>query len=58
MAQLKGWREIPIGGVIVEGGNAVEYKTGGWRASGPSSARRRASTASNAGSSAPIPASW
>ncbi|MDZ7374010.1 MAG: 4Fe-4S binding protein [candidate division KSB1 bacterium] len=27
----KSWREIPIGGDIVEAGNSVEYKTGGWR---------------------------
>ncbi len=36
MANLKaGWREIPIGGKIVEAGNAVEYETGTWRAAGP-----------------------
>ena len=27
----KGWKEIPIGGVIAEGGTAREYKTGSWR---------------------------
>ena len=27
----KGWKEIPIGGTIVDAGNAVEYKTGPWR---------------------------
>jgi pyruvate ferredoxin oxidoreductase delta subunit len=27
----KSWKEIPIGGLIVDGGNAKEYKTGGWR---------------------------
>lgn len=27
----KGWREIPIGGLILEAGNAEEYKTGVWR---------------------------
>jgi pyruvate ferredoxin oxidoreductase delta subunit len=27
----KTWREIPIGGDIVDAGNAVEYKTGSWR---------------------------
>jgi pyruvate ferredoxin oxidoreductase delta subunit len=31
----KGWREIPIGGMILEAGNAVEYHTGGWRAFRP-----------------------
>jgi len=29
--KLKSWKEIPIGGLIVEPGNAAEYKTGGWR---------------------------
>ena len=29
--KAKGWKEIPIGGLIVEAGNAVDYKTGGWR---------------------------
>jgi len=27
----KGWKEIPIGGTIIEAGNAAEYKTGSWR---------------------------
>lgn len=27
----KGWREIPIGGLILEAGNAEKYLTGGWR---------------------------
>lgn len=27
----KGWKEIPIGGVILEAGNAQKYLTGGWR---------------------------
>ncbi len=27
----KGYRELPIGGKIVDGGNAVEYETGSWR---------------------------
>ena len=30
-----GWRDIPMGGLIVEAGNAVEYATGGWRAFRP-----------------------
>ena len=30
-----GWRDIPIGGMILEAGNAVEYLTGGWRAFRP-----------------------
>lgn len=29
--KLKGWKDIPIGGLILEAGNAVNYKTGGWR---------------------------
>lgn len=28
---LKNWQELPIGGVIVEGGNAQDYETGTWR---------------------------
>ena len=27
----KGWKEIPIAGLIVEAGNAEKYKTGDWR---------------------------
>lgn len=30
-----GWREIPIGGKIVDAGNAQEYETGSWRAMRP-----------------------
>lgn len=30
-----GWRDIPIGGLIVEAGNAVHYHTGSWRAFRP-----------------------
>jgi pyruvate ferredoxin oxidoreductase delta subunit len=29
--KLKGWKEIPIAGLIVEAGNAATYETGGWR---------------------------
>jgi pyruvate ferredoxin oxidoreductase delta subunit len=35
MAELKGWRDIPIGGVILEAGNTENYRTGGWRAFRP-----------------------
>ncbi len=35
MAKLKGWRELPIGGLIVDAGNAMEYKTGSWRVMRP-----------------------
>jgi len=31
----KGWQELPIGGVILEAGNSVEYATGDWRAFRP-----------------------
>ena len=27
----KGWKDIPIGGVIVEPGNSDTYETGSWR---------------------------
>ena len=29
--KAKGWKEIPIGGMIVEAGNAADFLTGGWR---------------------------
>jgi len=29
--RLKGWKEIPEGGLILKAGNAVYYKTGDWR---------------------------
>jgi pyruvate ferredoxin oxidoreductase delta subunit len=32
---LKSWKEIPIGGVITDVGNSVEYKTGDWRSYRP-----------------------
>jgi pyruvate ferredoxin oxidoreductase delta subunit len=35
MTQLKGWKEIPIGGMILQAGNAEEYLTGDWRAFRP-----------------------
>ncbi len=31
MAELKGWRDIPIGGLILEPGCAESYETGSWR---------------------------
>jgi pyruvate ferredoxin oxidoreductase delta subunit len=33
--ELKGWKDIPIAGMILEAGNSVEYLTGGWRAFRP-----------------------
>jgi len=35
MAQGTGWKDIPIGGMIVEAGNAVRYQTGEWRSFRP-----------------------
>ncbi|MCE1245612.1 MAG: 4Fe-4S binding protein [Firmicutes bacterium] len=32
---LKSWNEVPLGGVILEAGNAKEYKTGDWRSQRP-----------------------
>ncbi|MFX1257519.1 MAG: pyruvate synthase subunit PorD [Promethearchaeota archaeon] len=32
---MKGWKEIPEGGLIIEPGNSMEYKTGSWRAQKP-----------------------
>jgi len=29
------WQDLPLGGVIIQAGNAVEYQTGGWRAFRP-----------------------
>jgi pyruvate ferredoxin oxidoreductase delta subunit len=29
--ELKGWKDIPIGGKILEAGNSKKYKTGDWR---------------------------
>lgn len=31
MGEAPGYKEIPIGGLILEAGNAERYKTGGWR---------------------------
>jgi pyruvate ferredoxin oxidoreductase delta subunit len=33
--QLKGWKELPIGAVIEDAGNARELNTGSWRAFRP-----------------------
>jgi len=27
----KGWKDLPIGAKILDGGNSVEYETGSWR---------------------------
>jgi pyruvate ferredoxin oxidoreductase delta subunit len=31
----KTWKEVPIGGLIVDAGNAAEYHTGDWRTERP-----------------------
>ena len=31
----KGWKEIPIGGMVLEAGNSEYYETGGWRSERP-----------------------
>jgi len=31
LSSLPGWRQLPIGAVILTPGNSVEYKTGEWR---------------------------
>jgi len=33
--KLKDWQELPIGGVIPEGGNSADYETGTWRTNRP-----------------------
>jgi len=35
MSKPKGWKDLPIGGMIVEPGNAVKYNTGAWRSDRP-----------------------
>jgi pyruvate ferredoxin oxidoreductase delta subunit len=30
-SKLKGWRELPPGGIIIEAGNSEKYRTGDWR---------------------------
>ncbi len=31
METKKGWKDLPLGGLIVDAGNAMEYETGSWR---------------------------
>lgn len=33
--KLKGWKELPPAGLILEAGNAAQYKTGTWRSTRP-----------------------
>ncbi len=35
ITNLKSWKEIPLGGVIIEAGNAKKFKTGAWRTKKP-----------------------
>ena len=35
MKKLKSWKELPIGGKILEAGNAKEFITGTWRTQRP-----------------------
>lgn len=35
MAEAKGWKEVPIGGVVDKPGTARDYKTGTWRVMRP-----------------------
>ncbi len=41
MSRLLTWKEMPIGGMIVEAGNSHQYKTGGWRTYKPVHVRDR-----------------
>ena len=31
----KGWKDMPIGGVVLEAGNSIDYETGSWRSRRP-----------------------
>ncbi|MDI6785922.1 MAG: 4Fe-4S binding protein [bacterium] len=35
MKKLPNWKELPMGGLILEAGSAENYKTGGWRSIKP-----------------------
>jgi pyruvate ferredoxin oxidoreductase delta subunit len=35
MTNLKGYKDISIGGIITEAGNSAKYKTGDWRSFKP-----------------------
>ena len=32
---MNGWKDIPEGGLILEAGNSLKYKTGSWRSMKP-----------------------
>lgn len=33
--KLKGWKELPMRGLILEAGNSIDYETGSWKALKP-----------------------
>lgn len=35
MSRALSWRELPLGAIVTEPGNSVNYKTGDWRALRP-----------------------
>jgi pyruvate ferredoxin oxidoreductase delta subunit len=35
LSNQKGYRDIPLGGIITKGGSSVAYKTGEWRSMKP-----------------------
>ena len=41
MSKLLTWKEMPLGGKIVEAGNSEQYKTGGWRTYKPVHVKER-----------------
>ena len=51
------WRELEVGNVITEPGNAQEYKTGDWRSQRPVSSRRSGAVSSSQRTASSSPAS-
>ena len=43
MSKLPTWREMPIGGVILDAGSSHQYETGGWRTYKPVRVEERCS---------------
>lgn len=41
MSKLETWREMPLGGIIFQGGSSAGYRTGGWRTYKPIHAPER-----------------
>ena len=52
----KGWKEIPIGGLIDEAGSAKKYDTGSWRTFKPVVDKTKCINSSSAGYIVLIPA--